>query len=412
MSSRGKCRRGDAQAAPSLRWRGLALLWGAQNNLRYFRRHAQAGEKAAPEARARADIERHAAQAVRPLHKTLIKGRDHRLQKEKMPAVRVPGKLKIRKGRVLRRAARLMRQKNPHAVGRACQGFGEIRAFAAETLFRGIGKARNDHGLAVHRHCRVRVAQHADAQALEHGQPFPRIGIILVVAGHAENAVPGAQLGQGLKLGGQLRGAPVDHVAGQQDQIRLQGIGFGHHFLQPALFPQRAHVQIRKLRQGQAVQRRGQAGHGDFQRADHGRFARLPHPEQGQDQRRRRQPGAARERRERQLPGAAQQAAEPEEHGRGIFDEQQEKKQEQKSVGCLHDQQERLGQRRDQKGAAETLVKHIFQPRQQQQQPGRKLEQRPNGHKQDQTGKDVGNNKKRGQEKSHGFPVKSRMREP
>lgn len=162
-------------------------------------------------------------------------------------------------------------------------------------------------------------------------------------------------------------------------------------------------MQIRKLRQGQAVQRRGQPRQNDFKSVNQRRFGRLPCPEQGQNQSRDRQPRAARARREGKPPGSAQVTAEPEQRSGRVFDEQQEKKNQQASVGCLHDQQEGLGKRGRQKGAAEALVKHVFQTGGQQQEPGRKLDHRPDGQKKNKACKDVRNNKKRGDEKSHGF---------
>ena len=166
------------------------------------------------------------------------------------------------------------------------------------------------------------VQQHAQAETGKCRQPRLVFGVILVVAGNGKNALAGLQIPQGGHVIGPFLRRPVYQIARHQDEIRIQGIGFFNHGLDPGRLIEPADMQIGELHQPESIQFRRQARQKNLHRPDIWHTNGLPHPNGRKNQRAAQQNAGCAGRRKRKSnthPGLAQA---PQHDGGHILEEQ------------------------------------------------------------------------------------------
>ena len=160
-----------------------------------------------------------------------------------------------------------------HAVG-ALHGVGEASAAdgsvgtAALVLDTDDGQAvaaASDEGVAVHEDAPSELLllvadEEADERIAPLGRDVAGIGVVVVVAQHAEHAVAGAEAGEGLPEVEQFAEVERDEVAGEDDEVGLEGVNRVGNLLQASgvTLPS-VGVEVADLHDAVAVERRWQS---------------------------------------------------------------------------------------------------------------------------------------------------------
>src|SRR5262245_35100824 len=99
------------------------------------------------------------------------------------------------------------------------------------------------------------VAKHADTEPRQLVHPSVGVREVFVIARYEEDAVTGAQVGEGRNGVAQLGDAAVDQIAGYRDDVGRQRVGADHDVLDDLAPDRRADVEIRDLYDRQPVLR-------------------------------------------------------------------------------------------------------------------------------------------------------------
>lgn len=179
-------------------------------------------------------------------------------------------------GSVCRGIAGLVRKQDAERIGSIVQRRIDIRPFAPEAAFGAIGHSGNDHLVIAHVQNAVFVVQHDHMQLFQQGRPGRRSPIAFMIARHAVHPVFRPERGERRDFLGQSLHRAVDVIPGEDDKIGRHAVRPVDNLLQPFPFQTRAHMRIRQLHDGKAVQGRRQVGQTQFNGTDIGHANGLP----------------------------------------------------------------------------------------------------------------------------------------
>ena len=228
-----------------------------------LRRNAQAQREAAPYARTPVDIEAHASDSIASRYETVVRAADKGTKQRDLPAVGMSAEHEIRKRSPVRRFLRMVFKQNAEASFRsALEGLRRLRTLPAHAFIQ-IMQSGYDQRCAADVEYSMFIAQDAEAQFAETGQPVFQTGVKIVIARAGMDAAGGAQLRQRFDIFHEITGMAVHEVSGQDNEIRLKRIDSLHHVPNPGAGDDIADMQIGKLDDAQTVKGGGKTRQGD-----------------------------------------------------------------------------------------------------------------------------------------------------
>mgnify|MGYP000614160516 CR=1 FL=1 len=204
--------------------------------------------------------------SVEPAHVVAVHHGDHLVHAENLAAVRMTGELKrkIRRRPIAREEFRLMRHQNAKDIGalrRAIESLGSVRKLASESRRHRITDARQNKLCARDIEHHMFVSEHSDAFLGKNGLPAFIFTVLLVVAVAAVNPHFGLKSAERLNIFKPTLDAPVNQVARNEDELRLERIHPLNKRLRPASRQKRRKVRVGKLNEFEAFERLGQIRH-------------------------------------------------------------------------------------------------------------------------------------------------------
>ncbi len=178
------------------------------------------------------------------------------VEREVLPAVRMPRELQIVPGGACRECAlRLMRQQHPHIARRRPRhrrrGIGSVSGEAAARKIRDARKDDPARPLADHL---VPVDERIEAEPFQLAHPSGRIPVVLVIPRDEVFPVRRLEAGERCHVVAQRGRESVGYVPRQRDQIGLETVGGVHHALDEVPLERRADVQVGELRDSESLE--------------------------------------------------------------------------------------------------------------------------------------------------------------